>query len=66
MLTVCAIRNKPIALIRTLIAICAKLRRSSCCVEMLIALRGSWDHALKADRSLIDLIMKLKADCSEI
>jgi hypothetical protein len=33
---------------------------------MLIALRGSEDHALKAGRSLIDLIMKLKADCPEI
>jgi hypothetical protein len=33
---------------------------------MLIALRGSGDHALKADRSLIDSIIKLKADCPEI
>jgi hypothetical protein len=30
---------------------------------MLIALRGSGDHALKADRSLIDSIMKLIVDC---
>jgi hypothetical protein len=29
-------------------------------------LRGSGDHALKADRSLTDPIMKLKADCLEI
>jgi hypothetical protein len=33
---------------------------------MLIALCGSGDHTLKADRSLIDPIMKLKADCPEI
>jgi hypothetical protein len=33
---------------------------------MLIALRGSGDRALKADQSLIDLIMKLKMVCSEI
>jgi hypothetical protein len=33
---------------------------------MLITLCGPGDHALKADRSLIDLIMKLKADCSKI
>jgi hypothetical protein len=30
---------------------------------MLIALRGSGDRALKADRSLIDSIMKLIVDC---
>jgi hypothetical protein len=29
-------------------------------------LRGFGDRALKADRSLIDPIMKLKADCPEI
>jgi hypothetical protein len=33
---------------------------------MLIALRGLGDRALKADRSLIDPIMKLKVDCYEI
>jgi hypothetical protein len=33
---------------------------------MFIALRSSGDHALKADRSLIDPIMKLKVDCPEI
>jgi hypothetical protein len=44
-----------------LIAIWAKLHRSLWCAEMLIALRGSEDHALKADRSLIDPIMKLKS-----
>jgi hypothetical protein len=33
---------------------------------MLIDLRGPGNHALKADRSLIDPIMKLKADCPEI
>jgi hypothetical protein len=33
---------------------------------MLIALRGSVDHTLKADRSLIDPIIKLKSDCPEI
>jgi hypothetical protein len=32
---------------------------------MLIALRGFGDHALKADRTLFDLIMKLKVDCLE-
>jgi hypothetical protein len=49
-----------------LITIWAKLHRLSRCTETLIALRGSGDHALKADRSLIDSIMKLKADCPEI
>jgi hypothetical protein len=33
---------------------------------MLIALHGFRDRALKVDRSLIDSIMKLKSDCSEI
>jgi hypothetical protein len=33
---------------------------------MLIALRGFEDRALKADRSLIDSIIKLKPDCPEI
>jgi hypothetical protein len=33
---------------------------------MLIALHSFEDHALKVDRLLIDLIMKLKADCLEI
>jgi hypothetical protein len=33
---------------------------------MLIALCGSVDRTLKADWSLIDLIMKLKVDCSEM
>jgi hypothetical protein len=33
---------------------------------MLIALRGPEDRALKVDRSLIDPIMKLKADYLKI
>jgi hypothetical protein len=33
---------------------------------MLTALRSSKDRALKADRSLIDLIVGLKVDCPEI
>jgi hypothetical protein len=33
---------------------------------MLITLRSPGDHALKVDRSLIDSIIKLKADCPEI
>jgi hypothetical protein len=33
---------------------------------MLIALRGFGDSALKAGRSLIDPIMKLKGDCPKI
>jgi hypothetical protein len=33
---------------------------------MLITLRGFGDRALKADRSLVDPIMKLKADFPEI
>jgi hypothetical protein len=33
---------------------------------MLVTLHGSGDCALKADRSLIDPIMKLKAHCSKI
>jgi hypothetical protein len=50
----------------TLIAIWVKLRISSWCTKMLIALRGSRDLALKADCSLINSIIKLKADCPEI
>jgi hypothetical protein len=33
---------------------------------MLIVLRGFEDRALKADRSLIDPIMEVKADCPKI
>jgi hypothetical protein len=33
---------------------------------MLVALRGSGDRALKADRSLIDPIMKLNVDYPKI
>jgi hypothetical protein len=33
---------------------------------MLNVLRGSGDRALKLDRSVIDPIIKLKADCLEI
>jgi hypothetical protein len=33
---------------------------------MHVALHGLGDRALKADRSLIDPIMKLKADCPKI
>jgi hypothetical protein len=33
---------------------------------MLVALRSPRDRALKADQSLIDPIMKLKADCPKI
>jgi hypothetical protein len=33
---------------------------------MLIALRGPEDHVLKADRSLIDPIIKFTADCPKI
>jgi hypothetical protein len=33
---------------------------------MLIALRGFGDRALKVDRSLIVLIIKLKVDCPEM
>jgi hypothetical protein len=33
---------------------------------MLIVLRGFRDHALKADQSLMDPIMKFKADCPKI
>jgi hypothetical protein len=33
---------------------------------MLIALRGSGDHTLRADQSLINSIMKLKPDCLKI
>jgi hypothetical protein len=49
-----------------LISIWTKLHGSSRCAETLIALRDSEDRALKADRSLIDPIMELKADCPEI
>jgi hypothetical protein len=33
---------------------------------MIVALRGPKGHALKADPALLDPIIKLKADCSEI
>jgi hypothetical protein len=33
---------------------------------MLVALRGRKGRALKADRAMLDPIMKLKADCPEI
>jgi hypothetical protein len=33
---------------------------------MLIALRSFGDRTLKIDRSLVDLIMKLKVDCPKI
>jgi hypothetical protein len=36
------------------------------CAKTLIALRGPGGRALKADRSLIDLIMELKVDCPRI
>jgi hypothetical protein len=45
-----------------LIANWAQDRRSSQCTKMLIALRGSRGCALKANRSLSDLIIELKAD----
>jgi hypothetical protein len=50
----------------TLVSIWAKLHGSSWCAEMFFILRDSEDHALKADRSLIDSIMKLKPDRFEI
>jgi hypothetical protein len=50
----------------TLISICAKLRGSSWCAKTLIALCNSGNRTLKADLSLIDLIMKLKPDCPKI
>jgi hypothetical protein len=49
-----------------LIAIWIKLHRSSWRTETLIVLRGFKDYALKVVRSLIDLIIKLKADCPQI
>jgi hypothetical protein len=49
-----------------LIAIWAKLRRSSKCAKTLVSLHSPGGHGLKADRSLIDLIVKLKAVCPEI
>jgi hypothetical protein len=50
----------------TLIAIWAKLRISSWCAETLITLRDFRVRALKVDRSLLDPVMKLKADWLEI
>jgi hypothetical protein len=35
-------------------------------VEMLIALHGPKGCTLKADRAMLDPIMKLEVDCSEI
>jgi hypothetical protein len=42
------------------------LHRMSICAEMHVALRGPKGHALKVDRVMLDLIVKLKADCHEI
>jgi hypothetical protein len=50
----------------TLISIWAKLHWSSWCAETFIAFGSPGDRVLKADRSLIDPIMKLIADCHEI
>jgi hypothetical protein len=50
----------------TLIALWIKLHKSSWCIETIITLRSSGDCALKADRSLIDSIMKFKADYPKI
>jgi hypothetical protein len=50
----------------TLISIWAKLHGSSRCAETLIVLRSPRDRALKVHRSLIDPIMKLKADYPKI
>jgi hypothetical protein len=55
----------PLCQLGTLVSIWEKLHESSWCTKMHIVLRGSRDHALKADRSLIDPIMKLKAYCPQ-
>jgi hypothetical protein len=52
------IGSKPLALIRNTYYYLGKTSH--------IILRGFGARALKADRSLIDLIMKLKADCPKI
>jgi hypothetical protein len=56
----------PLRQLGTLIAILEKLCRSSECVETVIALHGSEGCALKANRSLVDPIVKLKVDSPEI
>jgi hypothetical protein len=43
-----------------------KPHRLSLCIETLVALRGPKGHTLKADRAMLDPIVKLKVDCSEI
>jgi hypothetical protein len=49
-----------------IIAILTMLRRSSECAETLDVLRAPRGHDLKVGRSLIDTIMKLKADFPKI
>jgi hypothetical protein len=49
-----------------LTSIWAKLHKSSVCEKMLVALRIPGDHALKANRSMIDPSMELKVDCPGI
>jgi hypothetical protein len=63
---VCAIRSKPLALIGDAYFYLGKSSWIMMMLETLIALRGSGDRALKADWSLTDPIVKLKADCPEI
>jgi hypothetical protein len=61
-----AIRSKPLASIRDVYLYFGQSFTDHQCVEMLIALRGSDGRALKADRSLIDSIVELKADWPKI
>jgi hypothetical protein len=61
-----AIKSKPLELIRDAYFHLGKAPQIIKCVEMLLVLHCPRDHALKADQSLIDLIMKLKADFPKI
>jgi hypothetical protein len=62
-LVVHAIRSNPLASIGNAFLVGQSFTEHQLCAEMLIALRGPWVHALKADWEMLDPIMVLKADC---
>jgi hypothetical protein len=64
-LIVCAFESKPLTSIGDTDN-WAKPHRTSLCTKMLVALRSPKGRTLKADQTVLDLIMKLKVDCPEI
>jgi hypothetical protein len=63
LLVVHAIRSNPLASIGNTFLAGQSFTERKLCAEMLIALRGPWVHALKADWEMLDPIMVLKPDC---